>query len=562
MLSFAQLFGWIIAGCSVAAGAFCILRARTHRRSLIDAVGAPLALIDSRYTIREVNSAYSSLAGASGTKPIGKRCYHVLRERNAPCVDCMLQRAIEHGSTQILDRSPHPRDADHAVTITFRPFRDGRGAVHGIVEHIEEANKLDTMRFDIEQRSRILDDATTRLRKQRQDLDEELDLARQVQQSIMPQTPPRFDGLRMALTYHPIEAVGGDLYDFIPFSKEKLGLFIGDASGHGLASSLVSTISKMSLYNHSKTEIPADRLIENLNNDLRGNIRSSSTTHYLTCFWGIFDARDNSLTYSRAGHPMPIVVRANGEVRLLNATGTFAGILESPFYEQKKFFFRKGDRCYLCTDGIFEVMVKPGKPQILGFKRFKEIVAEINDRPFDTILPALHERLESYTYEDDYTLLAFEVTADTAFSIEESLPGFSIDDDISFIRFSRYEEADRYFNLFFRKLGQAGYADTEKIRIKLCLEELVANALKHGNRFAPNKSITVAYSITDTQLKLCVVDEGEGFDMHRIPDPTLEVNIAREGGRGLYLIRNFTDTVGQNRRGNGVFFVKSRKQVA
>ncbi len=524
-------------------------------RIAIDSLPTPLAIITADYRLMHVNTAYFACIGKTRQPTNTQKCYIVLYQKSAPCEFCKMHEAIAQNRRMCASSA--------GGNLCFHPVHSATNRFNGVIEEIQSGTNLEGAYTDLEERSRVLADATAQLKKAREDMDEELDLARQVQQSIMPQNPPPFDGLRMALTYHPIEAVGGDLYDFIPFSKEKMGIFIGDASGHGLASSLVSTISKMSLYNYSKTETPADRLLENLNNDLRGNIRSSSTTHYLTCFWGIFDAHDNSLTYARAGHPMPIVVRANGEVRLLDATGAFAGILESPYYEQKKFFFRKGDRCYLCTDGIFEVMVNTSAAQqILGFKKFVDIVAQVNKRPFEEIVPALRNRLAAYTYEDDYTLLVFEVTRDAPARLEERLPGFSIDDDISFIRFSQYEEADRYFSLFFRKLSQNGYAADEKVRIKLCLEELVANALKHGNRFAPNKSVTVAYSVSESEVKISVVDEGEGFDLHTAPDPTQEQNMRKEGGRGVYLIKHFADSVGQNSRGNGVYMVKSRKQDA
>ena len=99
--------------------------------------------------------------------------------------------------------------------------------------------------------------------------------------------------------------------------------------------------------------MPVSDLLSSINNDLLNNIH---TGHYLTCFWGIFDLEKNTLTFSRAGHPIPVLIKNNGAVIPLKSTGTFIGLISDIQFEQQMVSFEKGDRFYIFTDGIYEVL--------------------------------------------------------------------------------------------------------------------------------------------------------------------------------------------------------------
>ncbi len=535
---------------------------KMHLESTFDSIDDPLAIVDTRYRLVRVNKAYSTLVKCDFKEVLGQRCYEVLRKRQTPCEDCRLNKVLLTGRREYLARSPYMKKAEkRTLSFTFYPFLENVRTPKAVVEHIRDITQLEYLKENLENQNRVLTDTTTILRQAQKEMNEELSVARQVQQSTLPQAPPMFPGLRFALKYHPIEAVGGDIYDFIPFSNDQLGIFIGDASGHGLSSALVSTISKMSLYNNSKTEMSTNGLLEKLNNDLLGNVR---TSHYLTCFWGIFDARDKSFTYSRAGHPMPIVVRATGEICLLNGIGTFTGVLDDPLYEQKRFFLEKGDRCYLCTDGVFEVMENDDSdtPRILGFSKFVDIVASVNHLPFDDLIPSIEEKLSGFRYEDDYTLVVFECTEDHTRDLSQNLPGLTPKDDITYLALEKQSDLGRYIETFTCALTQNGFNRTEVQRMTLCVNELVANAFDHGNRNRPGKQVVFSFAVTRDRTIVSVVDEGIGFDIRGLPDPTHRMNLEREHGRGIFLVRNYVDEVGQNERGNGVYFVRNNPAKA
>ncbi|MBD3344551.1 MAG: SpoIIE family protein phosphatase [Chitinivibrionales bacterium] len=387
-----------------------IVKSKTHLQTTFDSIDDPLSIIDKDYTLIRVNKSYASLVGYNFKQALGQKCYHVLRKRNEPCLDCKMKRVLGYKNKQITERSPHPvHPNDGVISITFYPFNDTKGSDNAVVEHIRDITELERLKGHLEEQNAVLAQATDKLRKANDHTREELDLARQIQLGIMPRHIPEIPGLKIAATYHPVESVGGDLYDFISFSDSKLGVFIGDASGHGLASSFIGTISKIVLYNHTKQEMPASGLFDRMNKDLLHNIH---TGHYVTSFWGVIDLTDNSITYARAGHPKPVVISEQQDLNILSASGTFLGIIDNPEYEQNTYHFQKGDRLYLFTDGIYEVMgeQQEHKKGVLGYKKFQDILLSCNQLPFPKVIPGIEQQLCQYIYEDDYTLIVIEFT--------------------------------------------------------------------------------------------------------------------------------------------------------
>jgi serine/threonine-protein kinase RsbW len=108
-------------------------------------------------------------------------------------------------------------------------------------------------------------------------------------------------------------------------------------------------------------------------------------------------------------------------------------------------------------------------------------------------------------------------------------------------------------------LAQAnGYHQDVCFAIRLALEEALINAIKHGNRCDPAKKIRIRFQVGPDKADIRVADEGEGFDPRRIPDPTLDENLEKPGGRGIMLMRAYMDEVRFNARGNEVHLVKRR----
>ena len=391
-----------------------IYKSKVGFESMLDAVNEPLAVISEDFRVKRVNKAYVDMTGHSYKASINARCYSLLRGRSSPCVDCRLAETLRQSATHDVEISPHPRTDDGSVTITFSPYAmpiKGNTAEICVIEHIRDITALETLKMSLERRNKFLPTLTEKLRDAQRSIREELHVARQIQLGLLPPAVPRVNKMRLDMAYQPVADVGGDLYDFIPFDDNRFGIFIGDASGHGLASSLIGTLSKMSLYNHSKGELSTAELLERMNRDLSAHIHSS---HYITCFWGVFDFEKRVISYSRAGHPAQIVLRKNGTIEPLSGSGIFLGITDEAAYEQKEFCFENGDRFFWFTDGIYEVSKKTKgsddeKSEFLGYDKFIEMVKETAGLPFEDVIGKLRKELAGCDHDDDYTLIVAEI---------------------------------------------------------------------------------------------------------------------------------------------------------
>jgi serine/threonine-protein kinase RsbW len=108
-------------------------------------------------------------------------------------------------------------------------------------------------------------------------------------------------------------------------------------------------------------------------------------------------------------------------------------------------------------------------------------------------------------------------------------------------------------------LEEGGFSDDDIFAVRLALDEALANAIKHGNRYDAKKTVTVKFRVTDSGATITVGDEGQGFDYGHQPDPTAPDRLELPTGRGLLLMRSYMDRVGFNKKGNEVTMVKKRK---
>jgi serine/threonine-protein kinase RsbW len=124
------------------------------------------------------------------------------------------------------------------------------------------------------------------------------------------------------------------------------------------------------------------------------------------------------------------------------------------------------------------------------------------------------------------------------------------------VRLSSLQEMPALIDRVARSMRELGYLDRDIFGLQLALDEAVTNAIKHGNRNDPGKSVKIRYAVNDECTLIEVADEGPGFDPALVPDPTSAENLERTGGRGLLLIHFYMSWVRYNKRGNAITFCK------
>ena len=192
---------------------------------------------------------------------------------------------------------------------------------------------------------------------QRERLNREVEIAREVQERLFPQTLPPIAGIAYAGACRPALGIGGDYYDFLALPDGKLGLAIGDVSGKGISAALMMASLQASL--RGETSRASNDLAAMVGNVNRLVFEASQSNRYATFFYAQYDPATRLLTYVNAGHNPPMIFRrqqGKTEVLRLEATGTVVGLIDKFAYDQVSVPLVPGDLLLAFTDGISEAM--------------------------------------------------------------------------------------------------------------------------------------------------------------------------------------------------------------
>ena len=271
-----------------------------------------------------------------------------------------------------------------------------------------EHRALEAAYIELKKQAAKLEKAKKLLEERNQSITEELALASELQKSLLPRETPTDLPLTIAHRYLPFLSVGGDYYDYLTLSPNKVGIIIADASGHGVASAFLTAMMKSS-FSHlaAKTQSPA-KLLSKMNEEFCRTIR---TDHYITAFYIIIDTEKMECVFSNAGHPKQILIHESGEADLISTAGFFLGTFESTVYEEKRLKLKPGDRLLLYTDGLLETADANMKP--FGREQLLDIIRTHNNQDIEMLCNEVITRLLEFmggeSFQDDITILAAEM---------------------------------------------------------------------------------------------------------------------------------------------------------
>ena len=190
-------------------------------------------------------------------------------------------------------------------------------------------------------------------------LEAELQVARSIQRSFLPRTAPRLPGYELGMLIEPVSSVGGDLCDFFPLKGDRLGIAVGDVSGHGVGSALFMALAFSILRGEASRGGPPDRVLRNVNRQLLG---MSDSGMFVTMLYGILDGPSRQFAYARAGHPLPLLLDAQGEpVRPAVGVGQMLGLFDDLKLDAQEVTLPPGGRLLLYTDGATEASDADGR---------------------------------------------------------------------------------------------------------------------------------------------------------------------------------------------------------
>ncbi len=210
----------------------------------------------------------------------------------------------------------------------------------------------------LESRNRELQRTIEREAAERVLYGQELEQAREIQQSLLPKEIPQLPGFAIDGAWEPARVVGGDYFDVIRMSETRLGICIADVVGKSISAALLMANVQASVRAFAAESTSPAELCKRVNSVLCSSI---STGKFVTFFYGVLDAAEKTLQYTNAGHLPPILVRAGGQVQELDSAGAVLGVFPAWQYEDSRVRFASGDRLLLFTDGITEAGLPGGE---------------------------------------------------------------------------------------------------------------------------------------------------------------------------------------------------------
>jgi sigma-B regulation protein RsbU (phosphoserine phosphatase) len=179
----------------------------------------------------------------------------------------------------------------------------------------------------------------------------ELALARKVQRKLLPQPHFSVYGLSCECASLPAGEIGGDLYDFFSIDAGAMAFLLGDVCGKGIGAALLMANLQATIRGQQELARDPSKLMQRVNSLF---FESTRPEHFATLFYGVYEAATRTIRYVSCGHPSVVVVRANGDFELLDATATVLGAFQNRGFEERAITLETGDRLVLFSDGFSE----------------------------------------------------------------------------------------------------------------------------------------------------------------------------------------------------------------
>ena len=366
-----------------------------------------------------VNAGFERLTGYNVEEVAGRNCNFLQGMGTDPATAEQLRTAVRNKLAITVTLLNYRKDGTpfwNRLSIT--PVRDDQGTVTHFIGVQSDVTEEKQAKDELQRLNGRLEAVSRVLRK-------DLEAAADVQRSLLPAAMPNVPGVRFAYKFRPCADVGGDCLNVLSLDDRRLAFYILDVSGHGVASALLSvTLSHMLsvepdrsfLYQSGPGDTaiqrqhcvaPPFQVVTRLN---RHFANRPEISQFFTMIYGILDTKTTEFRYVSAGHLSPIHFRSGALQPIPEAGGIPVGLLPKATYEETSLQFLKGDRLYLCTDGIMEAENAAG--QEFGVERVLETLTRDQAMPLEESLESLMQRVEAWSAPngptDDASVLGIE----------------------------------------------------------------------------------------------------------------------------------------------------------
>ena len=456
---------------------------------------------------------------------------HVLRDKTTLCEELRSDNEGRGVSVRNFIASPIPgkAGADAVGAIIIFNKEGGGGFTKADVRRLETISKLTSVSIE---NSRLVKESL-----EKQKMEQELGLARQVQATFLP-SDSKIDGLEIVSTYLPARHVGGDYYDLIPVSDRKLLFLIGDVTSKGVPAALVmaAVYSIIRSWMASGQPINLPVLMSHLNTILCRDVIKSHGM-FITLFMAYLDLDAHVLEYCNGGHPPPFYRRSgSGEVIPLKQGGPLVGQFADRAYRSARLRVSAGDRLFCYTDGLTEASGRDGRLYgMTRLERFFTANCGMDAEQFSTAIKADLDGFAAGGGEDtvdDLTTLVIDIM---------TLPTQT--HRYEFVYESRLESLERMYRDMDGLIVQHALPESAANPFRVAISEAMTNAIIHAHGGDSSKQIRITVELNDEGLTAAVADQGRGTPPDSVDRCDPVGSPEAEGGRGLGLIRRLMDEV-------------------
>lgn len=381
-------------------------------------------------------------------------------------------------------------------------------------------------------------------------VEQELRVARLIQQTLLPKQIPDVPGWELHVHYQPARAVGGDFYDFFARPDGRIVLVVGDVTDKGVPAALVMATLRAILRGAMRRMLNPGAALHRSNNLLCPEIPPNM---FVTCLFSILDPKTGRLQYANAGHELPIR-QSSGKVTELRATGMPLGLMPGMEYEEKEVYLDPGDQLLLYSDGLVEAH-DPTRA-MYGFGKLRQEMA--TNHSDGELIPFLLDSLTHFVgpgweQEDDVTLLTLsrcKMEEDSKASLEGEGQAVSISDGnalkplLDFALPSEPGNEYEAMKVVSDAMVEMDLTPTRLEQLKTAVSEATMNAMEHGNKFNPEIPVVIRVMSSEEKIVIYITDQGGGRPIPTPHTPNLQAKL--EGlesprGWGLFLIQNLVD---------------------
>ena len=303
----------------------------------------------------------------------------------------------------------HSKYSGNFLTAKTEAEDETKGFAVGAVDYIHKPFSAAIVKVRVHLHL-MLREAHEQIAQQLVAINNELEMARQIQLSILPSDTPKLGNLEIVARYIPMTSVAGDFYDFIIVDDKHVGVLIADVSGHGLPAALIASMLQVALTAQCKHASDPAKVLAGLNQSLCGKFQRN----FVTAAYVFVDLEKNSMSYAGAGHPPLLHFRSSsGKAVEVSENGLVLGQFPDETYSSLNVPLEPGDRCVLYTDGILETS-SPTEEEF-GTARFMALMEKSRNLGAAQFIDALLDELARWSghpraegQQDDITVLVVD----------------------------------------------------------------------------------------------------------------------------------------------------------